>query len=68
MSDIKGSNIKLGDSIRLGIQKKDQLVVTIIQGVCNAIQFWKIDEIAIRVEGIDTWIYLDDTVTVQVII
>ena len=64
---IKGSEIKLGDSVRLGIHKKDQLVVTVVQGVCNAIQFWKIDEIAIRVEGIDAWFYLDDTITVQVI-
>ena len=67
MSDIKGSEIKLGDSIRLGIHKKDQLVVTVVQGVCNAIQFWKIDEISVRVEGIDAWFYLDDTITVQVI-
>ena len=64
---IKGSEIKLGDSVRLGIHKKDQLVVTVVQGVCNAIQFWKIDELAIKVEGIDAWFYLDDTITVQVI-
>ena len=64
---IKGSEIKLGDSVRLGIHKKDQLVVTVVQGVCNAIQFWTMDELAIKVEGIDAWFYLDDTITLQVI-
>lgn len=67
MSEIKGSEIKLGDSVRLGIQKRDQLVVTIVQGVCNAIRLWKNDELAIQVEGIDDWFYLNDTITVQVI-
>lgn len=67
MSEIKGNDIRLGDSVRLGIQKKSQLAVTIVQGVCNAIRFWKNDELAIQVEGIDDWFYLDDTVTVQVI-
>ena len=67
MSEIKGSEIKLGDSVRLGIQKRDQITLTIVQGVCNAIRLWKNDELAIQIEGIDDWFYLNETITVQVI-
>lgn len=67
MSEIKGNEIKLGDSVRLGIHKKGQLVVTVVQGVCTALRLWKNDELAIQVEGIDDWFYLDDTITVQVV-
>jgi len=67
MSEIKGSDIKLGDSVRLAVFRKGQVVVTTIQGVCIALRYWKNDELAIQVEGIDDWFYLDNNITVQVV-
>lgn len=67
MSEIKGSEIRLGDSVRLGIHKPGQLVVTVVQGVCTAVRLWKNDELAIQVEGVDDWFYLDQYISVQVI-
>ena len=67
MSEVKDANIKLGDSVRLAIQKPNQIAVTTVQGVCEGIRFWKTDELAIQIEGLDDWIYLDNSVTVQVL-
>jgi hypothetical protein len=68
MSEVKGSDIRLNDVVKLTISKKNQVVPTTVQGQVSGIRFWLVDQLAITFDGITgEWFYLNEDVAVEVI-
>jgi hypothetical protein len=66
MSNVKGSNLSVGQLVTLNISNKDK-VNTVIVGPITGIQEWDRETIAIQIAGIDTWIILRDDVELGVV-
>lgn len=65
---VKGENIKLGDVVRISISKPNQVIPTTVQGQVVGIRFWRVDEIAIELDGISgEWFYLGSTTEVEIV-
>lgn len=65
---VKGENIKLGDVVRISISKPNQVIPTTVQGQVVGIRFWRVDEIAIELDGISgEWFYLSSTTEVEIV-
>lgn len=63
MSNVKGSDLSVGQLVSLHISNTNK-VDTVIVGPITGIQEWDRDTIAIQVAGIDSWIILRDQVEV----
>lgn len=66
MSNVKGSNLSVGQLVSLHISNANK-VDTVIVGPITGIQEWDRETIAIQVAGIDSWIILRDQVEIGVV-
>lgn len=66
MSNVKGSNLSVGNLVTLNISIPDK-VNTVIVGPITGIQEWNKETIAIQIAGIGTWLVLDDKTEVGLV-
>lgn len=67
MSEVKGDNVRINNVVRIEIKTPAQINATLIQGQVQGIRYWKTDQIAIQIEGIADWIYLDASAEIEVL-
>jgi hypothetical protein len=68
MSDLKGSEIKIGDLVVVKILKTDSTLPTRVIGKVSGVRLWSTNEVAVEIEGITAeWFILNDTREIEVI-
>lgn len=66
MSNVKGSDLRIGQRVTVKIATKDALDAVVI-GSVGGVQIWTGTTLAVQIVGLDSWIVLNDNVEVSVL-